>query len=154
MVRSTESLERQLHFYETQSTAGRHGDDDASRAELQEVVAFGNFIYERIKHAAEERSAAAAAAGALPSEDDARVLENYYAKWCARAEADLRRAAELDAKGHRIAGLDRFRQALYEAKEILSTPSDRVRRSALSAREGRLRTLGEIRHELRRQADR
>jgi hypothetical protein len=150
MVTTTDSLERQLRFYETQSESAHQRQDDAAWAEIQEVVALANFVFGRIKRIDEEWSGELAAAGKAPSEGDALALERLYVKWCAKAELDLRRATELDAKGFKIVGLDRFRQAYYEAKDILSIPTDRVRRAAQDVEEGRSRPLGAIRDELRR----
>ena len=154
MVRSTERLEQQIRLYESQSDSVRQGQDEEARGETEAVIAYANFIYDRIKHIDEEWSGELAGEDATPSEGDALAMENLYRQWCTKAEANLRRASALDARGLRISGLDRFRQAYYEAKDILSIPMDRVRRAARSARDGRTRTLGEIRDELRSQLDR
>jgi hypothetical protein len=146
-------LEQQIHLYESQSDSIRQGHDDAARTEMEAVIAYANFIYDRIKHIDEEWSGELSAGGAIPSEGDARAMEDLYARWCARAEANLKRAADLDARGLKVPGLDRFRQAYYEARNVLSVPADRVRQAARSARDGRTRGLGEIRDELRSQAD-
>ena len=151
MVRAAESLERQLQHYEAESDRLRATDDAAARAEAQEVVAYANFVYDRIRHVDEEWSADLASRGETPSDADARAVWDLYARWCGKAEADLRRAAALDAKGHRIAGLDRFRQAYYEVRDVLSVAPDRLRRSTESANHGRTRPLSEIRDELRRE---
>src|SRR5687767_8918360 len=120
MVRATESLEDQLRLYESQSDSWRPDRRESSWAELQQVVAFANFLYDRIKRIDEQWSAELAAARAMPAEEDARAVETLYATWVARAEVDLRRAAEAQAAGHVIDGIDRFRQAYYEARENLS----------------------------------
>jgi hypothetical protein len=121
---------------------------------MEAIIAYANFIYDRIKHIDEEWSGELAADGSTPSEGDALAVENLYRTWCGKADVNLRRAAELDAKGMRIRGLDRFRQAYYEARSILSISTDRVRRAARSAQDGRTRTLGDIRDELRSKLDR
>jgi hypothetical protein len=154
MVRATENLEQQIRLYESQSDSLARDLHAASARDIEAVVAYANFIYDRLKRIDEERSAELDATGAVPSEADARATEGLYRKWVTRAEADLRRAAEFEARGQRIAGLDRFRRAYYEAKDVLSIPVERVRSSARSAREGRTRDLREIRDELRGPADR
>jgi hypothetical protein len=153
MVRATETLESQLNLYESQSDSWRADRHETALAELRQVVAFANFLYDRIKRVDEEWSAEVATAGTAPLEADARAVEALYAKWCAKAEVDLRRAAEVEAAGHRVEGMDRFRQAYYEARANLSIPTDRVLQSTAHAREGRARPLGEVRDELRRQTN-
>ena len=150
MVRATETLERQLRLYEAESDRFRQSDDAVRRAEAEGLVAYANFLYDRIKHIDEALSAAVPRAGGTPSEADAEAVWNLYMIWWGRAEADLRRATELEAKGEKISGLHRLRQAWYEARDVLAIPPDHVRRSARSAREGRTRSLGEIRDELQR----
>jgi hypothetical protein len=148
MVRATERLEQYYKLYASQSDAIRQGAVGAS--DVEAVVAYANFIYDQIKRIDEEWSGELDAAGGAATEGDARAMQDLYAKWCGKAEEDLRRAAEFEARGERIAGLDRLRRAYYEARDVLSIPADRVRRAADSARQGRTRSLGEIRDELRR----
>ena len=154
MVRATDNLERQLRFYEAESDRFRDTKDDTAWVDAQNVVAFANFIYDRIKRIDEEWGGEIAEGGGTPPAADADAVWNLYAKWCDKAEADLRRAADLDAKGQKVEGLDRLRQAYYEARGVLSLPPDRVRRSAASAREGRVRPLGDVRDELQRKLHR
>jgi hypothetical protein len=54
MVRATESLEKQLRLYESQSDSWRPDRREASWSELQQVVAFANFLYDRIGSAARQ----------------------------------------------------------------------------------------------------
>ena len=151
MVRATDNLERQLRLYESQSDAWRPDRQEVSIRELQQVIAFANFLYDRIKRVDEECSAEVAAAGRTPSEEDARAVEGLYAAWARKAEVDLRRASEFEGRGQHIGGLDRFRQAYYEARATLSVPAERARAAARHAQAGRTRPLGDIRDELRRQ---
>ena len=153
MVRSTASLERQLGYYEAESDRLRATPDDAAWAEAQAVVAYANFIYDRIKRIDEEWSAELAETGAAPAAADADAVWNLYGKWCGKAEADLRRAAELDAKFRKVEGLDRLRQALFEARGLLSIRPDRVRQSAASVGAGRVRPLGDLRDGLQRKLE-
>ena len=154
MVRATETLDRQLRHYEAESDRFRQSEAPAAWAEAQEVVAYANFVYDRIKRIDEEWSAELVAKAETPSAADARAVWDLYARWCGKAEADLRRATELDAGGSKVSGLDRLRHAYYEARDLLSIPPERTHQSAQSAREGRARSLGEIRDELRRALDR
>src|SRR5215204_3535516 len=149
MVRATDTLERQIRLYVSESGALRQRQDQAACADVQDVVAFANFLYDRIKRIDEEWSAELTAGNQSPSEADATAMQALYATWCATAESDLRRAAELDAGGCRINGLDRFRHAYYEARSILSIPTDRVQTAERHARDGQTRPLGAIRDELR-----
>jgi hypothetical protein len=149
MVRASESLERQLRHYQAESERLRQSPDAAAGADIQEIVAYANFIYDRIKGVDQACSVEVTASGVTPSEPDVQAVWDLYAAWFAGADADLKRAEEIRAKGERISGLDRLRQAWYEARAVLSIPPDRLARSARSVKEGRTRSLGEIRDELR-----
>jgi len=151
MVRAAENLEGHFRNYEAQSDRFRQSSEATAGAQARELVAYANFIYDRIKRIDEEWTAQLGGSGGAPPDADADAVWELYAKWCGKAEADLRRANELDAKGITIQGIDRLRQAYYEARDLLSVVPEQVRRAARSAQEGHTRPLGEIRDELRRE---
>ncbi len=59
----------------------------------------------------------------------------------------------LQASGASVKGAQEFKQAVLLARAVLDISLDRLEQSARQARDGRLRSVGEIRDELRRQAD-
>jgi hypothetical protein len=142
-----DSLRRQSEAWE------RIAERPAACRELEEVIAFTNFVYERLSRIEEEWSDELDRTGADPKLDDARAVERLYRNWCERARSNLGHAAVLERAGHEIKGADDLRRAMREVEGILSMPVDRLRRAAESVREGRTRPLGEIRDALRRRLD-
>lgn len=80
-------------------------------------------------------------------------LLNFYRTWEAPSAQIVARIAELESKGFAVRGAEEFRRAALEARSTLNISLDRLEHSAQQAREGKLRPLGEVRDELRRQSD-
>lgn len=147
---ATNILDSQLDLLRAQSEAWGAREKLAARRELEEVIAFSNFVYERIRGIDAEWVAEMEAAGIEAPLDDAKALESLYAKWRDRAKANLERAAEFARAGHPIKGLDRLHEFYREAEGILSVPAERLRQGAKHVEEGRMRPLAEVRDELLR----
>jgi hypothetical protein len=80
-------------------------------------------------------------------------LLHFYRTWEAPAPRIVARIADLQSKGFVVRGAEEFRRATLEARGTLNISLDRLEHSAQQAREGKLRPLGEVRNELRRQSD-
>jgi hypothetical protein len=76
-------------------------------------------------------------------------LLGLYRAWESPAASLARRIDELQAEGHVIPGGDDFHRAVLQARATLAISLDRLERSARQARAGSLRSMGEIREELR-----
>jgi hypothetical protein len=151
MARTTDILNLQLDSLAEQAEAWKK-DHDAAMAcrDLEEVIAFGNYVFERIRAMDEEWSAEARAAGTMPSEGDAKAVANLYDKWRHCARIAMSQAAVFEKAGHMVKGADRLREFCREVDGILSVPAERLLQAAQHVREGRTRPLGEVRDELLR----
>lgn len=150
MARTT-ILNLQLDSLGEQTEAWKQDHHEAMACrDLEEVIAFSNYVYERIRAMDAEWSAEVKAAGTEPSADDAEALGNLYAKWRDRARFALSRAALFEKARHEVKGAGRLREFCREVDGILSVPAERLRQAAQHVREGRTRPLGEVRDELLR----
>jgi hypothetical protein len=153
-MNATDYVGRQVRWYEEQSEAWLRDLRDADQcAAIEEVIAFGNYLYARIRHIDAEWSAEMDSLGAVPDEADAEAMWALYANWCKKTESNLRVAAEIAKKGYEVEGLADYQRGFQEAKLITSISIDRFRMSLRHQAEGRTRPLGELRDELQRRAD-
>lgn len=150
----TSIVGRQLSLYEEQSESWQRDYVEAEQCkDLEDIIAFGTFVYDRIKHIDAEWSNEMDAAGQVPDEADALAVWNLYANWSRKTEANLKLVGTMEAKGYHVEGVDRYRDAYRDAQLVTSVSIDRFRLSLRHQGEGRTRPLGELRDELRRRAD-
>lgn len=148
---ATDILHRQLDLLGQQSENWRADrEKPIACRELEEVISFSNYVYERIRGIDAEWSAELDAAGTEAPLAEAKALEALYARWRDRAKANLQRAAEFLQAGHPVRGADRLWEFDREAEGILSVPAERIRQAADGIKEGHGRPLAEVRDELLR----
>jgi hypothetical protein len=110
-------------------------------------------LFEHVRRLDEQMTADIGSAGTSWTPQSAEQLLSFYRDWERPTRQIAERIAELQAKGVRVEGGDDFRVATLHARSTLNTSLEKLERSARDADEGKLRPLGEIRDELRRQAD-
>jgi hypothetical protein len=148
---TTQFLSDQLDSY-TESWQRDHADALACwELEARLKIALG--LFQAIRLVDQEMSQAVAEGRLSWDAVTTERLVGFYRSWEAPAGAIVRRARDLRSRGFEVEGAVEFERAALEAKGTLNISLDRLEQSARQAREGKLRPLGEIRDELRRQSD-
>jgi len=110
-------------------------------------------LFDHVRRIDQQRTAELAASGKCWTRESAAALAELYREWEAPSKMIAEQIASLEASGGLVKGAEAFKQAVLEARSVLDISLDRLEQSARQARAGRLRSVGDIRDELRRQAD-
>jgi hypothetical protein len=110
-------------------------------------------LFDHVRRIDQQRTAELSAGGEPWTRESAAALTALYRDWEAPSATIAEQIASLQSKGVSVKGAEEFQQAVLLARTVLDVALDRLEQSARQAREGRLRSVGEIRDELRRQAD-
>lgn len=110
-------------------------------------------LFDHVRRIDQQRTAELSASGQTWTRESAADLTELYREWEVPTMIIAEQLASLEASGATVKGAEAFKQAVLVARSILDISLDRLEQSARQARDGRLRSVGEIRDELRRQVD-
>ena len=121
-----------------------------SAPDVEELLRFLRiFHYTMVEQMAEEQ--AAVAGGRRPySADDALMWEARFKELLQAFVVADEAIARMEAAGHKIDDTGDFRQAELDLRGMLSVPTERLQQAAESVRQGRGRSLAEVRDAVRR----
>lgn len=148
---TTQYLRHQLAGY----SRGWESDRATALAawELEARLKTALALFDHVRRLDEQMTAELVAAGTTWTPELAEQLMTFYREWERPTTEIARRIADLQAKGQPVEGADEFRAAALRARSTLNISLEKLERSVREADQGKLRPLGEIRDELRRQAD-
>jgi hypothetical protein len=110
-------------------------------------------LVDHVRRIDQQRTAELSASGTTWTRESAAELTELYRDWEAPSKMIAEQIESVQASGATVNEAEAFKQAVLYARSILDVSLDRLKHSALQAREGSRRSVGEIRDELRRQAD-
>ena len=148
---TTEYLQHQLAGYSRAWASDRASA--LSSWDLEARLQTALTLFEHVRRLDEQMTAEIGSTGTSWTPESAEQLVSFYRDWERPTRRIAERIAELQARGIQVEGTDEFRAATLRARSTLNTSLEKLERSARDANEGKLRPLGEIRDELRRQAD-
>ena len=111
-------------------------------------------LFDHIWRIDQQRTAERTATGETWTRESSAALTELYREWETPSTVIAEQIASVQASGASVKGVEEFKQAVLQARAVLDVSLDGLEQSARQAREGRLRSVGEIRDELRRQAAR
>jgi hypothetical protein len=152
MVAATSDyLRHQLAGYAQGWNSDRH--ESLATWELEARLKTALALFEHVRRFDQQRTSELSASGGTWTRESAEALIELYRDWEAPSATIADQIAALESKGLVVQGAEEFKQAVLQARAALGISLDRLDHSARPARDGKLRTVGEIRNEPRRQAD-
>jgi hypothetical protein len=111
-------------------------------------------LFDHVRRIDQQRTAELSAREETWTRESSAALTELYREWEAPSTMIAEQIASPQASGASVKGAEEFKQAVLQARAVLDVSLDGLEQSARQAREGRLRSVWEIRDELRRQAAR
>jgi hypothetical protein len=141
---SNSAIINQLDFY---SAADTGSGVDVSREDLEQWVALGLFLYERVMDIDRRWSTD-------PQRIPAAEVQALYRRWHAASEHFLPLIRRLEAAGETLCAAEEFRKAMAFASIQASWDLERIVKSVRQVEQGRTRPMAEVMDELRRRVHR
>jgi hypothetical protein len=127
--------------------------ESLSAWELEARLKTALALFDHVRRIDQQRTAELSVSGETWAHDSAAALTELYRDWETPSQMIAEQIESLQASGASVEGAEEFKQAVLLARAVLDVSLDRLEHSARQSREGKLRSVGEIRDELRRQAD-
>lgn len=120
MIAAIDSVRSEVQFYREQSTWTNSSDDVQLRLKVEETIALGLFVFDRITRLDEQQRAEVLRGAAPHDAATEKAIEELYRSWSASCAGTLQASAGLEQRGFQVQGAEEFRLRFGEVRGILT----------------------------------